>query len=69
MKERLLSLRHRQNVRLFDSKEKMFHHIQLNKTTPFICWERWVSKDKQNWVQWNSCLSLKDVMSIKFNHN
>lgn len=67
--DRLIKLRHRESVRLFDSKEKLFHHIQINPGTNFICWQRWVSKDKQNWIKWNDCLTLKEALSITFNNN
>jgi hypothetical protein len=58
-------LRDRKSVRLFDKKERLFINIQLNKTDNRICWERWVSKDKKNWVNWNLYLSLKDVLQIQ----
>jgi hypothetical protein len=43
---------------------KCFFKIQLNKTTSFVCWQMFVSKDKQNWIKLNECLSLKDINSI-----
>ena len=61
-KETLSKLRNKQPLRLFDRANKMFVHIQFNqKETGFVCWERWVSKDKTNWVNHNKYLSLKDV--------
>ena len=64
-KETLTKLRNRQPLRLFDRANKMFVHIQFNKKeTGFVCWERWVSKDKSNWVNHNLYLSLKDVRQI-----
>jgi len=62
--ETLQTLRNRQPLRLFDTKDKTFIRIQLNKKEKFVCWEKWVSKDKQNWVNHNLYLSLKDVDSI-----
>jgi len=67
--DRLIKLRHRQPVRLFDSKEKLFHQIQINPSTHFICWQRWVSKDRRNWIKWNDCLTLKEALSITFENN
>jgi hypothetical protein len=63
-KEQLKKLRDRDSLKLFDKKNKLFVRIQLNKKEAFICWERWVSKDKSNWVNWNLCLSLKDVANV-----
>jgi hypothetical protein len=57
-------LRNKESVRLWDTSEKLFHHIQLNKKEKFICWERWVSKDRRNWVNWNLYLSLKDIKNL-----
>lgn len=57
-------LRHGGGLTLFDRKEKQFTRIQPNKKQAFVCWERWVSKDRRNWVNWNLCLSLKDVNKV-----
>ncbi len=57
-------LRNRESIKWFDKKERLFIRIQLNKTDNRICWERWVSKDRNNWVNWNLYLSLKDVLQL-----
>jgi len=62
MQDRILRLRNRENITLFDRKEKTFIRFQLNKQEPFICWKRYASKDRNNWVLWNEYLSLKDVV-------
>lgn len=62
--ETLTKLRNRQPLRLFDKSEKLFQTIQLNRSTSFICWQRFVSKDRKNWQHWNECLSLKEVNQI-----
>ncbi|HWV28286.1 MAG TPA: hypothetical protein VN038_01480 [Dyadobacter sp.] len=62
--EQLTTLRNRKPLSLFDSKEKLFVKIQINRKESFVCWERWVSKDRNNWVNWNLYLSLKDVRNI-----
>lgn len=62
--ERLIKLRNRQPIKLWDSLNKKFVHLQLNKTDERICWERWESKDKFNWVNQNKYLSLKDVQRV-----
>lgn len=63
--ETLKTLRDRQPLKLFDKANKMFVRIHFNKNEKkFVCWERWVSKDKINWVNWNLYLSLKDVNNI-----
>lgn len=64
MNQQIKKLRDRQNLRMFSRKEKIFVHIQLNKKENFICWQRFVSKDKRNWQEWNSALSLKDCWQI-----
>jgi len=61
----ILRLRNKQNVTLFDRKTKLFHHFQLNKSTKFICWQRHITADKQNWKEHNSCLSLSEVLDIR----
>jgi len=64
-KEQLIKLRNRQPLRLYDRVNKIFVQIQLNKKeTKFVCWQRFHSLDKRNWVEQNSYLSLKDVDSI-----
>ena len=68
--ERLIKLRNRQPVTLWDTNEKLFHRIQLNKTNPlYRDWERWVSRNKTNWIKWNECLTLREALSITFKKN
>lgn len=62
--ETLMKLRNRQPLRLFDKSEKLFHTIQLNRSTSFICWQRFVSRDRKNWTKHNETLTLKDVNQI-----
>ena len=62
--ETLNKLRHRQRVTVFDHKEKLFTAIQINEKESFVCFQRFVSKDKQNWIEWNKNLSLKDCKQI-----
>lgn len=65
MNNQIKTLRDRHSLKLFDRKEKLFIHLQLNKKeTGFICWQRFVSKDRRNWKEWNSYLSLKDCWNI-----
>lgn len=58
------NLRDGGHLRFFDRKEKLFVQIQLNKKEKRICWERWVSKDKLNWVNWNYYLNLRSVLQV-----
>lgn len=58
-------LRHKKSLNMFDRKENLFTKIQLNKKEKFVCWQRFVSKDKCNWINWNDYLSLKDVLNIQ----
>jgi len=44
--------------------KRMFFKIQLNKNKKRICWQRFVSGDRQNWIELNSCLSLHDIQGI-----
>jgi hypothetical protein len=62
--EQLSKLRNGNRLKLFDKKNKLFTTIQLNKKDDRICWERWVSKDRINWVNHNMYLSLKDIKQI-----
>jgi hypothetical protein len=45
-------------------RDGLFTTIQLNKRNNRICWERWVSKDRRSWMNWNLFLSLRDVIQI-----
>ena len=62
--ETLTKLRNREPLRLFDTSEKTFHTIQLNRSTSFVCWQRFVSKDRRNWTKQNECLTLSEVNQI-----
>lgn len=63
--ETLKKLRDRKPVLLWDRANKLFVQIQFNKKEKgFVCWEKWVSKDRINWVNHNLYLSLKDVRQI-----
>ena len=46
----------------------MFTTIQLNRRDKRVCWERWISKDRKSWFNWNVHLSLRDVLQI-YNDN
>ena len=46
----------------------MFTTIQLNRRDKRVCWERWISKDRKSWINWNVHLSLRDVLQI-YNDN
>lgn len=63
-KEQLRKLRKGCVLNLFDTTDKMFVKFQLNRKDERICWERWVSKDKRSWVNWNLYLSLRNVSDI-----
>jgi hypothetical protein len=45
-------------------RDGLFITLQLNNRNNRICWERWVSKDKRSWMNWNLFLSLRDVIQI-----
>lgn len=57
------NLRHRRALRMWDNKNKVFVHFQLNKHEKFICWQIFTSLDRRNWVNQNNYLRLKDVLS------
>lgn len=64
--ETVKKLRNKQRINLYDSTNKVFIAIQFNKKEKgFVCWERWVSKDRNNWINHNLYLSIKDVLSIR----
>jgi len=62
--EAIKNLRNRQAVTLFDRKNKTFTRLQINKKEHFICFQRFESKDRRNWFEQNSYLSLKDCKQI-----
>lgn len=64
-KEFIAHLRQRKSIKFFDRKTKLFHHIQINKKSKRICWERYVSRDNKNWIKWNEYLSIKDVLNLR----
>ena len=45
-------------------RDGLFTTIQLNRREGRICWERWISRDKISWINWNLFLSLRDVIQI-----
>jgi len=59
------NLRHKDSMLMFNTKEKTFVKIQLNPTSERICWQKYISKDKRNWIKWNECLSLKEVLDVR----
>lgn len=62
--DQLKVLRNKRTLNLWDRVEKMFVKIQFNKDCSFVCWQRYVSKDRLNWVCWNEFLNLKEVDRI-----
>lgn len=66
--EQLKKLRNKKPLKLFSSDTKLFTTIQINKKESFICWERWVSRDRINWINHNLYLSLHDVKIITNQH-
>lgn len=65
LNEFVSKLRNGETIKMYDKARNLFHAIQLNKNENFICWERFVSKDKRNWTKWNSTLSLKEAVSLR----
>ena len=57
-------LRDGENLNLFDKNKKLFVRIQLNKQEQRVCWERWVSRDRKGWVNWNYYLDIKSVLQV-----
>lgn len=64
-KETIKHLRDGGSLNIWNTKTKLFTKIQLNRREKFICWQRYVSKDRRNWRKYNDCLSLKEVMNIR----
>lgn len=63
-------LRHGECLNLFNRRQKMFVKIQINRKVDFVCWMRYVSKDRRNWVCLNEYLSLHDVANLLYDiHN
>lgn len=63
----LKKLRNGKNVILFDRIDKLFVGFKLNSTNNKICWKKFVSKDRKNWVLQNEYLSLKDINNTIIN--
>lgn len=63
--EWIKTLRNGGVLNMWDAKNRLFVKIQLNRKENFICWERYVAKQRGKWVNWNKYLSLKDVAKIK----
>ena len=64
METAVKQLRNGQKVVIFDHKEKLFTAIQINKKENRVCFQRFVSKDRINWTEWNRYLTLKDCNQI-----
>jgi len=64
MQHQIKKLRDKEALRLFDKADKNFVVIQLNRKEKYVCWERWISKDKRNWIKINDYLSLREVWII-----
>lgn len=62
--ELIKKLRHRQRVTVFDHTEKLFTAIQINEKESFVCFQRFVSKDRRNWIERNKYLTIKDCKRI-----
>jgi hypothetical protein len=45
-------------------RDGLFIKLQLNRRERRVCWERWVSKNRTSWMNWNLFLSLRDVIQI-----
>ncbi len=59
--ETVKTLRQGEPIRFFNRVTKTFIHFQLNRNEKRICWERYASLDKRNWVKQASHYSLKDI--------
>jgi hypothetical protein len=59
------TLRHGNPVTLFDPNSKLFYHIQINKKAKHICWQRYASIDRKNWIEYNYSLSLREVLDLR----
>jgi len=60
--ELVSKLRNCEVINKYDYEQKYFVKIQLNKKHNRIAFQRFVSKDRNNWVEHNSYLSIKDVI-------
>ena len=56
----LKDLENRNKFRVFCREEKIIHHLQKKGER----WERLVSRDKKNWLKWNSSLSDEEVVLV-----
>jgi len=61
----ILSLRHGNSHTFFDKEIKYFYHIQLNRKAKYVCWQRHASKDRQNWIEYNYGMTLKEVLNFR----
>jgi hypothetical protein len=60
--ELVSKLRNKQVINKYDYEQKYFVKIQLNRKYNKIAFQRFVSLDKNNWVEHNSYLSIKDIV-------
>lgn len=58
-------LRRGESVKFLDPDTKLFHHFQINKSEKRVCWERYVSYDRRNFVKWNVCLHIRDILDFR----
>ncbi len=59
-------LRHGQPLKLF--LNKTFYQYQLNKDADRICWERYASTDKRNWIKQGEYFTLKSINQFIKSH-
>lgn len=64
MKVLIRKLRNREAINQFNPATKVFTKIQLNRKAGFICWQRFVSLDRRNWIEQQSYLSIKGVIQL-----
>jgi hypothetical protein len=60
--ELVSKLRNSKVINLYDYEQKYFVKIQINRTYEKIAFQRFVSKDKNNWVEHNSYLHITDIV-------
>jgi len=63
--EAIKTLRQGGSLNMFDSVDRLFIKIQLNRKAEFVCWQRFAAKRRGEWTIWNEYLSLKDVLNIR----
>jgi len=58
------NLRKLEPFRIYDKSKREYVVFKHNEQTPFICWDKYISHDKRQWIQQRIKIRLKEAMRI-----